>query len=159
MWSTGDWRLVSDSEGAGAEVIGATIDALAFEALEEDLGQSLAVYPGWPQNMQSFSLKHSWHSSSVSLLSLPRWVGVAEVAEHVEVEDDGVDFFVGKVELVELGVEVVEVVNEVALEVDKAEDKDTGLTCLVISDLHSQYQVLIVWASMRRLWSVVGLLM
>ena len=121
------------------EVTGATINALAFEALEEDLGQSLAVCPGWPQNMQSFSLKHYWHSSLVSLLSLPRWGGVVGAAEHVEVEDNGVSFFVGEVELAELGAEDKKVVNEADLEAEEAEDKDTGLTCLVISNLHSQY--------------------
>ena len=134
-----------------------TVDALAFKALEEDLGQSLAVCPDWPQNMQSFSLKHHWCSSLVSLLSLPRWVGVAGVAEHAEVEDNGVNFFMWELELVELGAEDVEVVNKADLEVDKAEEEDTGLTCLVISNLHSQYWVLIVWASMWRLWSVAGL--
>ena len=107
--------------------------------------------------MQSFSLKRCWRSSSVSLLSLPRWIGVAGVAECVEVEDDGVNFFTWELELVELGAEDAEVVNEADLEVDEAEEEDTGLTCLVISDLHSQYWVSIVWASMRRLWSMVGL--
>ena len=134
-----------------------TVDALAFKALEEDLGQSLAVCPDWPQNMQSFSLKHCWCSSLVSLLSLPRWVGVVGVVEHVEVEDDGVDFFTWELELVELGAEDVEVVNKADLEVDKAEEEDTGLTCLVISDLRSQYWASIVWASMRKLWSMTGL--
>ena len=131
-----------------------TVDALAFEALEEDLGQSLAVCPDWPQNMQSFSLKHCWCSSLVSLLSLPRWVGIVGVAE---VEDDGVDFFTWELELAELGVEDAEVVDEADLEVDEAEEEDTGLTCLVISDLRSQYWASIVWASMRKLGSMTGL--
>ena len=104
--------------------------------------------------MQSLSLKHRWHSSLVSLLSLPRWVGVAGV---VEVEDNGGDFFMWELELAELGAEDVEVVDEADLEVDEAEEEDTGLTCLVISNLCSQYWVSIVWASMRRLWSVAGL--
>ena len=52
--------------------------------------------------------------------------------------------------------EVEEVVNEADLEADEAKEEDTGLTSLVISDLHSQYQVLIVWASVQRPWSMVG---
>ena len=35
-----------NSEGARAEVAGVTVEVLAFEALEEDLGQSLSVCPG-----------------------------------------------------------------------------------------------------------------
>ena len=72
-------------------------------------------------------------------------------------EDDGGNFFTWGLELVELGAEDAEVVNETDLEIDEAEEEDTGLTCLVISNLHSQYWASIVWASMRRLWSVVGL--
>ena len=105
--------------------------------------------------MQSFSLKHHWCSSSVSLPSLPRWVGIVGVAE---VEDDGVDFFTWELELAELGAEDVEVVDEADLEVDEVEEEDTGLTCLVISNLRSQYRASIVWASMQRLWSMVDLL-
>ena len=67
-------------------------------------------------------------------------------------------FFTWELELVELGAEDAEVVNEADLEVDEAEEEDTGLTCLVISDLCSQYQASIVWAGMWRLWSVAGLL-
>ena len=72
-------------------------------------------------------------------------------------EDDRVDFLARELELVELGAEVAEVVDEADLEVDEVEEEDTGLTCLVISDLHSQYWALIVWASMQRLWSMAGL--
>ena len=77
--------------------------------------------------------------------------------EYMEIEEDRVDFLAELVELVELVVEDEESVVKADLEVDKAEDKDTGLTCLIISDLHSQYQALIVWASVWRPWSVVGL--
>jgi len=54
--------------------------ALALELLEVDFGQSLAIWPGCPQNMQSLSLMHCWRSSSVNLPSFPRWVGVSEEA-------------------------------------------------------------------------------
>ena len=53
--------------------------------------------------------------------------------------------------------EVEEVVDEADLEAGEAKEEDTGLTSLVISDMHSQYQVLIVWASGQRPWSMVGL--
>jgi len=56
------------------------VQALALELLEVDFGQSLAIWPGCLQNMQSLSLMCRWHSSSVNLPSFPRWVGVSEEA-------------------------------------------------------------------------------
>ena len=105
--------------------------------------------------MQSFSLKCHWHSSSVNLPSLPRWIGVAGVAECVEVEGNEVSFFVGDGGLVEFG--VGERVDEADWWVDETEVEDTGLTCLVISNLHSQYQPSMVWASKQSPWSMAGL--
>ena len=54
--------------------------ALALELLEVDFGQSLAIWPGCPQNMQSLSLMRRWRSSSVYFPSFPRWAGVLEEA-------------------------------------------------------------------------------
>jgi len=60
--------------------------ALALELLEVDFGQSLAIWPCCPQNMQSLSLMCHWHSSSVNFPSFPRWVGVSEEAGLVPEE-------------------------------------------------------------------------
>ena len=61
---------------AGAAGVGAaeTLAALplALEALDVDLGHSLAMWPAWPQNMQRFPLMRRWCSSSVNLPSFPR---------------------------------------------------------------------------------------
>ena len=55
--------------------------ALVLVLLEVELGQSFAMWLGWPQNMQSFSFMHCWCSSSVNLPSFLRWEGALGVVD------------------------------------------------------------------------------
>ena len=58
-----------------------------LEALEVDFRQSFPMWPPAPQNMQSLLLKWRFHSSEVSLPSLPSFdVRSGLGVEEVEVE-------------------------------------------------------------------------
>ena len=57
--------------------------ALPLDALEEDLGQSFAICPVFPQNIQSLLSKQCFCSSVVSLPSLPNFDEMSDLGAEV----------------------------------------------------------------------------
>ena len=60
--------------------------AQPLNALEEDLGQSFAICPIFPQNIQSLLSKQCFHSSVVSLPFLPNFEEMLDLEVEVEVD-------------------------------------------------------------------------
>ena len=54
-----------------------------MDALEEDLGQSFAICPVFPQNIQSLLSKQHFHSSAVSLPSLSNFDEMLDLGTEV----------------------------------------------------------------------------
>jgi len=118
--------------------------ALALELIEVDFGQSLAIWPGCLQNMQSLSLMRHWRFSSVNFPSFPRWAGVSEeVGLAPEELFDLLELlFLLSFSLV-LPLESEEV-EELPLEAELDEEEVEDLVWHATSDLHSQYLVSMV---------------
>ena len=57
--------------------------AQPLDALEEDLGQSFAICPAFPQNIQSLLSKRCFCSSAVSLPSLPNFDKMSDLGAEV----------------------------------------------------------------------------
>ena len=115
---------------------------------EVDLGQSFAIWPGWLQNMQSFSLMHRWHSSSVSFPSFPRWEGALEVVDF-EVPEEPEELLLLLLEpllLLSFSLDLPLELEELAepLELELKEVVTEFLVWCEILDLHSQYLASIV---------------
>ena len=57
--------------------------AQPLDALEEDLGQSFTICPAFPQNIHSLLSKWRFHSSAVSLPSLPNFDEMLDLGVEV----------------------------------------------------------------------------
>ena len=110
--------------------------AQPLDALEEDLGQSFAICPAFPQNIQSLLSKRHFRSSAVSLPSLPNFDEMSDLGAEVLAV-----FPLDSLESLEEPElfpeeEDVEGLSE-DLE-DVAEELLEGFTCRLTSDLRSQ---------------------
>ena len=110
--------------------------AQPLDVLEEDLGQSFAICPAFPQNIQSLLSKRHFCSSAVSLPSLPNFDEMSDLGAEVLAA-----FPLDSMESLEepelfLEEEDVEGLSE-DLE-DVAEGLLAGFTWRLTSDLHSQ---------------------
>ena len=120
-----------------------------MDALEEDLGQSFTICPAFPQNIQSLLSKQHFHSSAVSLPSLPNFDKVSDLGVEVLV-----DFSLDLLEsLEELELFLEEENAEGFLEdlEDVVEGLLKGFAWQLISDLWSQWCTSIAWI---RVWSL-----
>ena len=110
--------------------------AQPLDALEEDLGQSFAICPAFPQNIQSLLSKQCFHSSAVSLPSLPNFDEISDLGVEVLVVFplDSLESL-EELELFpeEEGVEGLSKDLE-----DVVEELLEGFTCQLTSDLRSQ---------------------
>ena len=85
--SHGDHYLFFDFEESSGLVSGVVVTKQPLEALKVGFRQSFAIWPPAPQNMQSLLSKQCFHSSEVSLPSLPSFdVRSGLGVEEVEVE-------------------------------------------------------------------------
>ena len=132
VWSHGGHYLFFDSKESSGLVSRVVVTEQPLKALEVDFGQSFAIWPPAPQNMQSLLLKWHFHSFEVSLPSLPSF----DVRSGLGVEEEEEEAFPltsgEALEPLEFMEDVVEVLSD--LEGGAVE----GFTWQLISDLCSQ---------------------
>ena len=104
-----------------------------MDALKEDLGQFFAICPAFPQNIQSLLSKRHFHSSAVSLPSLPNFDKMLDLEVEVEV-----DFPLDSLESLEEPELFPEKEDAVGLLEDMVEGLLEGFAWQLTSDLRSQ---------------------
>ena len=110
--------------------------AQPLDVLEEDLGQSFTICPVFPQNIQSLLSKQCFHSSVVSLPSLPNFDKMLDLgAEVLAVFPLDLLESLEQPELFPEEEDVEDLLEDLE---DVAEELLEGFTWQLTSDLHSQ---------------------
>ena len=137
VWEVANYFFTSKVETSGSASRVVVLATHAFEALDMDFRQSLAICPVRPQNIHSLLLKQCLCSAVVSLPSLPNFKEMSSF-EELELAEILAAFSEDSLE----SLEVLELLLPEEVEAEGLLEDDLegleGFTCLLSSDLHSQ---------------------